>query len=70
MRGLAVTEGHAGFSSDERLREELHLLSACAKSYIFGEPRSAQGNRLILGDDLRGTKSLLVTLATTATVRV
>jgi short-subunit dehydrogenase len=35
-------------------------MSACAKSYINREPRSAQGNRLILGDDLRGTKSPLV----------
>jgi hypothetical protein len=37
-------------------------MSACAKSYIKREPRSAQGNRLILGEDLRGTKSPLVTL--------
>jgi hypothetical protein len=40
-------------------------MSACVKSNKHRrEPRSAQGNRLILGEDLRGTKSPLVTIPT------
>lgn len=51
MRGLDVTEGHAGPTSDERLREERQASES--------QPRSAQGNPTILGDDLRCSKSSL-----------